>query len=141
LRSVLVNNVSRREQTFFLASPSLIASSEKLVSVKMSGIETVKVIVEAEKEAAKILADAQTRAGEIRKRLDSLIEEQREETIRAAREEATALVANAQSEAISEGQVFEEDVQNKMREALGRASARKGLAVEKLVSILVDLGV
>jgi vacuolar-type H+-ATPase subunit H len=107
----------------------------------MSGIETVKVIVEAEKEAAKILADAQTRAREIRKQLDSLIEEQREETIRVARKEATALVANAQSEAITEGQVFEEDTQNKMREALGHASARKGLAVEKLVSILVKLEV
>jgi vacuolar-type H+-ATPase subunit H len=107
----------------------------------MSGIETVKVIVEAEKEAAKILADAQVRAGEIRKQLDPLIEEQREETIRAAREEATALVTNAQSEAITEGQIFEKDAQSKTREALGRASARKGLAVEKLVSILVELEV
>jgi len=104
----------------------------------MSGIETVKVIVEAEKEAAKILADAHTRADEIRKRLDSLIEQQRKETIQAAQKEATALVANAQSEAVTEGQVFEKDVQSKMRETLDRASARKGLAVEKLVSILME---
>jgi len=107
----------------------------------MSGLETVKVIVEAEKEAAKILADAQIRAGEIRTRLDSLIEEQREETIRAARKEATAMVVNAQSEAITEGQLFEKDARSKMREALGRASARKHLAVEKLVSILLELQV
>jgi hypothetical protein len=104
----------------------------------MSGIETVKVIVEAEKEAAKILADAHVRAEAIRKRLDSLIEEQRMETVRAARKEAAALVTSAQSEAIAEGQLFEKDTQSKMRETLDRASARKDLAVEKLVSILME---
>ena len=106
----------------------------------MSGIETVKVIVEAEKEAAKILADAQTRAGEIRKRLDSLIEKERDETIQTARKKAAALIADAQSEAAIEGQVFEKDAQSKMREALERASNRRGEAVEKLVAILVELG-
>jgi vacuolar-type H+-ATPase subunit H len=106
----------------------------------MSGIETVKVIVEAEKEAAKILADAQTRAGEIRKRLDSLIEKEREETTQAARKKAAALVADAQSQAAVEGQVFEKDAQSKMHEALERASERRGKAVEKLVSILAELG-
>jgi len=134
-----VNNVSRKEQTFFLASPSLIASSKEPVSIQMSGIETVKVIVEAEKEAAKVLADADTRAREIRKRLDSLVQEQREEAIRAARKEATAIVANAQSAAITEGQVFEKDAQTKMHDMLDRASARKGLAVDKLVSMLMEL--
>jgi len=104
----------------------------------MSGIETVKVIVEAEKQAAEILADAHSRAETIRKRLDTLIEEQRMETVQAARKEATALVASAQSEAITEGQVFEKDAQSKIREMLDRASARKGLAVEKLVSILME---
>jgi len=37
----------------------------------MSGIETIKIIVNAEKEAAKILEEAQNRASEIRKRLAS----------------------------------------------------------------------
>ena len=106
----------------------------------MSGIETVKVIVEAEQEAAKILADAQTRAGEIRKGLDSQIEKDREETIQAARKKAATLVADAQSEAAIEGQLFEIGAKSKMREALGRASERRGEAVEKLVSILVESG-
>jgi len=137
LRLVPVDNVSPPDQTFFLATPVSL-HLPKIGETQMSGVETVKVIVEAEKEAAKILADAQTRAGEIRKRLDSLIEKQRDETIEAARKKATALVADAKSEAGIEGQAFEKDAKSKMREMLERASGRRGEAVEKLVSILVE---
>ncbi len=105
----------------------------------MSGIETVKVIVEAEKEASRVIEDAQTRAAETRKRLDPLIQHQREEVLGAARKEATALVQGAQDELKNEAQAFEKEAQSKLRETLSRASARKSLVVEKLVTIFMEL--
>jgi vacuolar-type H+-ATPase subunit H len=51
----------------------------------MSGIETVRIIVDAEREAAKILENAQNRASEIRRRLDSGIESERENLLRTAK--------------------------------------------------------
>ena len=105
----------------------------------MSGIETIKAIVEAEKAAAKMLAEAQAKAVEIRKRSESLIEQQREEAIKEARKQATAMIENAQNEAKIEAQVVQKDIQNKMREAISRASARKNRAVEKLVGIVTEM--
>jgi vacuolar-type H+-ATPase subunit H len=105
----------------------------------MSGIETVKVIVEAEKEASRVVEDAQNRAVETRKQLDSLIQQQREKVLMAATKEATELVQKAQDESRNEAQAVEKEAQSKLRETLNRASTRKSLAVEKLVAIIMEL--
>ena len=105
----------------------------------MSGIETIKIIVNSEKEAAKMLADADAKALEIRKRLDSLIQTQRNEALNTAKKEAAALVQRAESEGKSESQEYEKDAQNRTRSAVNRAMAKKSEAVEKLVALILGM--
>jgi vacuolar-type H+-ATPase subunit E/Vma4 len=104
----------------------------------MSGVESVHIIVEAEKEAAKILQDAHARASEIRKTLDSVIEERREETLRTAKREATALIQSAEHEASTEAETYERSTLQAIGQAISDASSKKGAAVEKLVMIILE---
>jgi V/A-type H+-transporting ATPase subunit G/H len=105
----------------------------------MSGIETIKIIVDSEREAAKMLADADVKALEIRKRLDSLIQTQRNDALNAAKKEAAALVQKAENEGKAESQEYEKDAENKIRTVVSRASAKKREAVEKLVALILEM--
>ena len=105
----------------------------------MSGIETVKIIVNAEKEAAKMLEEAQNRASEIRKRLDSMIQEQREDMLRTARKEAAALVEEGEQKGKAEAAAYEKKAENDTRQILTRASTRKDQAVTKVVETVLGL--
>lgn len=105
----------------------------------MSGIETIKIIVDSEREAAKMLADADAKALEIRKRLDPLIQTQRNEAINAAKKEAATMVQRAENDGKAESQQYEKDAENKTRSVVSRASAKKGEAVEKLVALILEM--
>ena len=105
----------------------------------MSGIETVKIIVDAEKEAARILEEAQSRASEIRKRLDSLIQEQLEEMRQNAKKEAAALIQDAEQKGKAEAAAYEKKEGNDTRQILTRASARKDQAVTKVFETVLEL--
>ena len=105
----------------------------------MSGIETIKIIVNAEKEAAKILEEAQNRASEIRKRLDSMIQEQREDMLRTARKEAATLVEESEQKGKAEAAAYEKEAENDTRQILTRASTRKDQAVTKVVEAVLGL--
>ncbi len=105
----------------------------------MSGIETIKIIVDSEREAAKMLADADAKALEIRKRLDSLIQIQRNEALNAAKKEAAALVQKAENDGKAESLEYEKDAENRIRTVVSRASAKKGEAVEKLVALILGM--
>jgi vacuolar-type H+-ATPase subunit H len=105
----------------------------------MSGIETIKIIVNAEKEAAKILEEAQNRASEIRKRLDSMIQEQREDMLHTARKEAATLVEEGEQNGKAEAAAYEKEAENDTRQILARASARKDQAVTKVVETVLGL--
>lgn len=104
----------------------------------MSGIETIKIIVEAEKEATKILQDAQTKASGIRKRLDLLIQEQREETLRSAKKEAAVIVQRAEEEGKREAENYEKESGERIRQLVSKTSTKKNAAVDKLVSIVLE---
>jgi hypothetical protein len=105
----------------------------------MSGTEAIKIIVESDREAAKMLADADAKALEIRKRLDSLIQTQRNEALSAAKKEAAALVQKAENEGKVESLEYEKDAENKIRTVVSRALAKKGEAVEKLVALILGM--
>ena len=105
----------------------------------MSGIETVRIIVDAEREAAKMLTDAEMRAMEIRKRLDYLIQNQREEALSAAKKEAAVLIQKAEDDGKTESQNFERNAESDTRTALSRASTKKSEAVDKLVELVLGM--
>ena len=105
----------------------------------MSGIETIKIIVDSEREAAKILADADAKALEIRKRLDSLIQAKRNEDLSAAKKDSVALVQKAEMDGKAESQQYEKDAENNTRSVVNRATAKKGEAVEKLVTLILGM--
>ncbi len=95
-------------------------------------------IVDAEKEAAKILEDAQNRASEIRRRLDSLIEEQRKQILQSAKREAAAIVSRAEEEGRLEAENYGKSSEARVREMLARASSRKNAAVERHLRIIME---
>lgn len=103
----------------------------------MSGIETVRIIVKAEKEAAKTLEDAQAKASQIRKHLDSMLEANREELLRTSKNEASMIMKQAEAEGKAEAQEFERNSKSAIQQVITRASAQKGSAVEKLVVLIM----
>jgi vacuolar-type H+-ATPase subunit H len=105
----------------------------------LSGVDTIKIIVNAEKEAARMLAESQNKALEIRKRRDTLIEEQRQQILQAASKEAEAMLQNAENQATVEAQKFESDAENRIQQVVSHASTKKGAAVEKLVSLIMEI--
>ena len=103
----------------------------------MSGIETVKIIVNAEKEAAKILDDAQKKATEIRKQLNTLIQQQREEILNPAKKEATSIVEDAEKKGKDDAENHGRESQDEMIKTISKASAKKDEAVTRLVNIIL----
>ena len=102
----------------------------------MSGIETVKVIVDAEKQAAKMIDDAMTESAAIRKRIDSLVQQQRQQMLAEAKKQADDITAHAGAEGRVEAEQFEREAAQALQSLLSRASARKDTAVEKLLSLV-----
>jgi len=106
----------------------------------MSGIDTVKVIVDAEKQAAKMIGDAMNEASAIRKRIDSLVLEQRQQMLVEARKEAADIAARAGEEGKREAEQFEKESTDALKSLVARASARKDSTVEKLVTMIMRTG-
>ncbi|MGA2791329.1 MAG: hypothetical protein ABSF00_11260 [Candidatus Bathyarchaeia archaeon] len=104
----------------------------------MSGIETIKIIVDAEKEAAEMLQKAHTKATEIRKELDMRIKLEREEILKSARKEAAAIIEHAQQDGKLEAAVYEKEAGQKTRQIVSKASAKKSPAVDKLVTLVLE---
>ena len=104
----------------------------------MSGIETVKVIVNAEKQAAKMIQDAEATATDIRKKIDSLIQQQRTEMLDTAKKQASALVQQAEEEGKREAASYEKESEARTRELITRASSKKSATVEKLVTLVMQ---
>ncbi len=105
--------------------------------VHMSGLETVKIIVDAEKEAAKILNEAQAKASEIRKQADVDLKPEKEVRLSKARTEAALLVQNAEVEGKSEALRHEEESRQKIKDELEKASAHRAAAVKALFDIVL----
>jgi len=103
----------------------------------MSGIETVKIIVDAEKQAAKIIDEATAQATAIRKRIDSLVQEQREQMLTAAKKEAADIAAHAGEEGRLEAEKFERESMQALQAVVARASTRKDATVEKLLTLMM----
>jgi F0F1-type ATP synthase membrane subunit b/b' len=103
----------------------------------MSAIEAVKVIVDAEKQAAKMIDDAITEASTIRKRIDSLVQQQRQQMLAEAKKEADAIAARAEEEGKVEAEQYEKESMQALQALVARASARKDATVEKLVTIMM----
>jgi F0F1-type ATP synthase membrane subunit b/b' len=105
----------------------------------MSGVETVRVIVDAERQAAKIIDDAMTTAATIRKRLDSLIQEQRQQMLSEAKGEAAAIVARAEQEGKLEAETSEKESVKMLGDLIAKASGKKHATVEKLVAMVMKV--
>ncbi len=104
----------------------------------MSGIETVKIIVNAEKEAAELLRKAQNKADEIRKGLDVRVNDERQRALANAKKEADALLQRAEAEGKVEGDKYETEAKQKINRTVTKGSANKSKAVEKLLSIVLE---
>ena len=105
----------------------------------MSGIETVKVIVDAEKRAAKMIDDAIAEATAIRKRIDSLIQQQRQQMLEDAKKQAAAIAARAGEEGRLEAGKYEDEAVQTLRRLVDQASSKKNIAVEKLTNIIMQV--
>lgn len=105
----------------------------------MSGIETVKIIVDAEREAARILQDAADKASEIRKRLASLIRKQHEDIVAGAKKEAASLIQDAEAKAKTEASIYEKEAEQRVLQGLATASSKKDNAVAKAVEVVLEM--
>jgi len=103
----------------------------------MSGLETVKVIVDAERQAAKIIDDANAQAANIRKGIGTGIQEQRQQMLEAARKDAAAIVARAEAEGKLEADAYQKESAQALQVLVAKASTRKDAAVEKLLAIIM----
>ena len=103
----------------------------------MSGLGTVKAIVDAEKEASKLLNEAQARALEIRKQVDGMIAAERQQRLSKARNEAESLVQRAEAEGKKEAARVKEESLEKSRQDLRRASSARSVAEKALLDIIL----
>jgi vacuolar-type H+-ATPase subunit H len=103
----------------------------------MSGLETVKIIVETEKEAAKILELAKVKASDITKQVGATIEKQREEVLRSAKEEASGMLRRAEADGKVEAQQLEQQSEGQIQEIVRKATSRKDSAVTKMLEIFL----
>ena len=133
-----VNNVSQHHSKRFSCRLHVSRQIPLTCELLMSGIETVKIIVDAEKEASEMLTKAQARAIEIRKELDSRIKGEREHTLSAAKKEATVIVQRAEEEGKLEAASLEKKTGEKIRQVVASASAKKTPTIDKLVSIILE---
>lgn len=105
----------------------------------MSGIETVKIIVDAEKQAAKLIDDAMNEASAIRKKIDSLVQTQRQEMLAKASREAASIAALAEEEGRLEAEQLEKQSTETLQALAARASARTDATVTKLVTMMIQV--
>ena len=105
--------------------------------IRMSGLETVKIIVDAEKEASKMLNDAQVKALEIRKQVDSMIGAEREKRLSKARKEAESLVQRAEAEGKEEAARIKDDSMEKTKRDLQKAFSARPAAEKALLDIIM----
>ena len=105
----------------------------------MSGIETVKIIVDAEKQAAKMINDAMNEASAIRKKIDSIVQTQRREMLAEANKEAASIAARAEEEGRFEAEQLEKQSTEALKAIASRASARRDATVEKLVTMMLQV--
>jgi F0F1-type ATP synthase membrane subunit b/b' len=103
----------------------------------MSGIETVQAIVDAERQAAKIIDDAMANAATIRKRIDSLILDQHQQMLSEAKKQAAEIAARAEEEGKLEAEKCEKESVERLSDLVAKASAKKDPTVEKLVAIIM----
>ena len=103
----------------------------------MSAIETVKVIVEAEKQAAKMIDDATSEANAIRKKIDSSIQQQRQQMLDEAKKQAADISSRAGDEGKQEADNYETDSANTLKALVSKATSKKSATVEKLVTMLM----
>jgi F0F1-type ATP synthase membrane subunit b/b' len=103
----------------------------------LSGLETVKIIVNAEKEAATLLEQSQAKALEIRKQVNDLVLKEREEKLSTARKEAALIMQKAKAEGKAEALQYEKQSKIRIEELIQKASSKKSIAVKALSDILV----
>ena len=104
----------------------------------MPGIDTVKIIVGAEKEATKILEDAQAKSAAVRQQLHHKIQQQREMILEAAKKQAADILQRAEEESKTEADNYEKTSEGSVRDLVTKASSKKNAAVEKLVEIVLE---
>jgi len=103
----------------------------------MSGRETVKIIVDAEKEASKMLNDAQAKALEIRKQVDVVVAVEREERLSKARKEAESVVQRAETESKAEAARLKDEAMERTKRSLQKAASSHPTAVKALLEIIM----
>jgi V/A-type H+/Na+-transporting ATPase subunit G/H len=103
----------------------------------MSGLETVKIIVDAEKEASKMLNDAQVKALEIQRQVDTAIAAEREKRLSKAKKEAESIVQRAESECKVEAARLREEAMEETKRNLQKAGSAHSAAVKALLEIIM----
>jgi len=103
----------------------------------MSGLETVKIIVDAEKAASKMLNEAEAKALEIRKQVDVAIAAEREKRLSKARKDAESLLKQAEIEGKAEAARLKTESMGKIRQDLEKASSGHAAAVKALLEIIM----
>jgi vacuolar-type H+-ATPase subunit H len=104
----------------------------------MSGLETIKIIVDAEKEASRMLEEAQRRAVEIRKQVDLTIELQRNEALDSAKRRASEITERADNDGRSEAEKVMRESSGKLRELVANALRKKESAVKALTELVLS---
>ena len=130
----LLNVTGLLEQTFFLVRVPCDLSASGIV---MSSIETVKIIVDAEKAASTMLNEAQNKASEVLKQVDALIDAERQNRLSLARKEAASILQRAEAEAKSEAVRYGEESKQRIKLELEKASANKAAAIKSLFEIIM----
>jgi len=103
----------------------------------MSGLETVKIIVNAEKEASKMLNEAEAKALEIRKQVDVAIAAEREKRLSKARKDAESILQQAEVEGKAEAGRVKTESMEKIKNELQKASLAHQTAVKALLAIIM----
>jgi len=100
-------------------------------------LETVKIIVDAEKEASKMLNDAHVKAMEIRRQVDGAITAEREKRLSKARKEAESVVQRAETEGKLEAARLKEKSVEETKRNLQKAASAHPAAVKALLEIFM----
>lgn len=103
----------------------------------MSGIETVRVIVEAEKKAENIISEAQAQALQIRKNVDVLIQKEREDSLSSTGQNASSITQRAELDGKSEAAQYERESEQNTRETLQGAMSKKESAIKALYDMIM----
>ena len=98
----------------------------------MSGLDTVKVIVDAERQAARIIEDANVQASNIRKGIATRIQEQRRQMLDSAKKDAQSITAQAEVEGKLEAETYQKESEKTLQALISKASAKKEATVEWL---------